>query len=110
MISYDEVAEACRYADAEAEEHGLEVMLRMRGIEVEGVFRAAEQRAIRIGMIIAGIDPSSMPQDRKTPIGFPDHIRELLPSLQLAFIDGFVAGRAASDPMDRIQRFPKRED
>jgi hypothetical protein len=104
MIGYEQVGEACHRMDDEAVAKGLEQTLAERGIEIEGLFQAAEQRAIRIAMIIAGIDPTSMAQDRKTPIGFPADIRELLPHLQLAFVDGFVAGRAVSDPADRIQR------
>jgi hypothetical protein len=110
MIGYDEVASTVSFMDAQAEAMGLEAMLRERGIDVEGLFRAAEQRALRIAMIISGQDPTVLARDRFSRIDLDEETRKLLTPLQLAFIDGFVAGRAASDPADRIQRFPERGD
>jgi len=110
VIGYDEIARAVRFMDSEAEALGLEVLLRQRGIDVEGLFHAAEQRALRVAMIISGQDPTTFPRDRLSAVDLDEKTRELLSPLQLAFIDGFVAGRAVSDPADRIQRFPERED
>ena len=111
MIGYDEIAEVSRYLDAQSEEgRDFEDLMRARGIDPKGLVKAAEQRALRIGMIGEGRDPRQLPRDRMTNIELTPEMRRIMPALQLAYIDGFIAGRVASDPADRIQRFPERGD
>jgi hypothetical protein len=111
MIGYDQIAEACRYMDAQADEGiALEEIARQRGVETDGLLGAANQRVLRIAAIMSGKDPRTWPRDRKSVVDLGEDTMKLLQPLQLAFIDGFIAGRSASDPADRVQRFPKRGD
>jgi hypothetical protein len=107
MIRYEQIAETCRYMDAQADEGiALEEIARQRGVDLDDLTRAAMQRALRIGMIISGQDPRKLSKTHKTAVDLPPETRELLVPLQLAFLDGFIAGHSTTDPNDRIQRFP----
>ena len=118
MIGYNEIAEVSRYLDAQSEEgRDFEDLMRARGIDPEGLVRGAEQRAMRAAMVASGVDPTVLSRDMPTrwqeilgDLPAPDKIAALMPMLQLAYIDGFIAGRTVSDPADRIQRFPERKD
>ena len=111
MIDYHEIGSTCSRMDTIAEERGLENVLRDMHVELRGLFDAAEQRAIRIAMILDGQDPRPLGRRQgKTNVNLSPRAREMLKYLQLAFVDGFVAGRTVSDPTERIQRFPERED
>jgi len=111
MIGRDQIAEACRYLDAIAEEgRSFDELVAERNIDLDGLMYVGEQRAIRIALIYAGVDPTSLPRDRMTGVDPPQPIKNLIKPCQLAFIDGLMAGRTLSDPADRIQRFPERGD
>ena len=111
MIDYREIASTCSRMDTLAEERGLEIVLRDEHIELRGLFEAAEQRAIRIAMIMDGEDPRPFGRMKgKQPVHLSPRARAMMRYLQMAFVDGFVAGRCVSDPTERIQRFPERED
>ncbi|MFL5861148.1 MAG: hypothetical protein ACJ780_10245 [Solirubrobacteraceae bacterium] len=108
MIGKDQIAEACRYLDALSEEgHEFEDLLRERGIDPEGLFYVANQRAIRAAMIATGGDPRTLPRDRMSTVNLSPEAKALLMPLTLAWLDAFVAGRVACDPNDRIQRYPE---
>jgi hypothetical protein len=112
MIGYREIGETTSRMDTLAEERGLEIVLTDMNVELAGLFEAANQRAIRIALIAGGLDIKTLPRDHKTNVDslFTPETRGLIQPCQLAFIDGFVAGRSVHDPADRIQRFPQRED
>ena|SRR5436305_270448 len=110
MIDYSTIAEASRHLDTQAEEgRELDELVRQRGIDTLGLMRAAEQRALRIAMIMDGRDPRLLSRTEKTPVDLSPETRKLLTPLQLAFVDGFMAGRATTDPDDKVQRFPNKE-
>ena len=113
MIRYEQIAATCRHMDAQADE-GLDVeeVVTARGVDLDGLLRAAEQRAIRIALIMSGQDPRAVIAGRTQPFGLnlDAKTRELLGPLQLAFIDGFIAGHSTTDPDDRVQRFPEQGD
>lgn len=111
MIGYNEIAEVTRYLDAASEEgRDFEDLMHERGINTEALVLAAKQRALRIGMLMEGRDPRALPRDRMTTIKLAPETEDMLPQLQLAYMDGFIAGRSVTDPSERIQRFPQPEN
>jgi hypothetical protein len=111
MIDYHEIGSTTSRMDTLAEERGLEIVLKDMNVQLEGLFKAAEQRAMRIALIAGGYDPRKLPRNRKTNVDrlFTPEMHHMSKFLQMAFVDGFVAGRSVHDPADRIQRFPQQE-
>jgi hypothetical protein len=100
MIGKDELAEAARYADARAEELGLQEWAKQVGVDIDGLVYVANQRALRAAMIVDGQDPTNMPLDRMTTVRLSPAVRELLPFLTTVVIDGFALGFTAKHKED----------
>jgi hypothetical protein len=107
VIGYKQVAEACTRLDALGDE-GVELpqICADRDVDADELLRAAQQRALRIGMIMDGRDPHSLSRTEVTRVTLSPETTKQLNWLALAFVDGFVAAREARDPANRIQRFP----
>lgn len=66
MIGRNELAEACRYNDARAEEHvgtmgdGLAAVVRDLGLDMDGVTYVSTQRALRVMGILRHGDPQAI--------------------------------------------------
>lgn len=104
LLHYDKLAEICRNADALAEKQGdLNAHFSERGVDMEGLAEVSLQRAIRAGMILAGLNPA--PITSITVVRLPPHIRQLVPTLAAIFVDGFNAGMEAKKAVDNYN-FP----
>jgi hypothetical protein len=108
MIGYKEIAQTTSKLDEYAKGKSLDVISRERGIDAEDLYRAARQRALRIGMLMAGQNPDELPKDRMSHVTLPPEIEQNLHWLATAFVDGFIAGRDVFDPAEGIRRFPDR--
>jgi hypothetical protein len=89
MIGKDQIAEAARYADAGAEEHGLQTYLRGHDIDHEGLMYVANQRALRAVMIERGQSPNVT---RPTPVNLTREELNRMVTYAALFMDGFVVG------------------
>lgn len=111
MIGYQQIGETCSRLDDLGESGtSFESIAAFYNVNPNDLFQAAEQRALRIAMMMADQDPRKMPRDRKTHVELDDETRANLRWLMAAFMDGFIAGRAVTDPADLVQRFPERGD
>lgn len=97
MLNRDDIARACRHNDAIVEESGdLPGFFTERDVDFDGLTYLAEQRALRVAMILDGQDPNP---SRPRAISLPPHLNALMPMFASLFIDGFAAGRTAEhDP------------
>jgi hypothetical protein len=98
MIGKDEIAEACRYADALAEEHqDLPAYWRERGVDIDGLTYVAMQRGLRVVMMLRGENPNL---SQPTRINLkPEEVR-----MQAAFATIFMDGFAARDRIEREEQ------
>jgi hypothetical protein len=95
MIGKDEIAEACRYADALAEEHqDLPAYWQERGVDIAGLSYVAMQRGLRAVMMLRGENPNLT---RPTRISLTRGEERLQTAFAASFMDGFAA-------RDRIER------
>jgi hypothetical protein len=101
MIGREQFAEAARYADAGAMEHGFEEYLKQIGVDLEGLLYIADQRGTRAAMLADGQDPSRLSRTQQTVVRFSPQIRRLLPYFQSAVIDGIAIGLAAAKKDDQ---------
>jgi len=109
MIDYNEIAKVCSELDAMSDQGAtVDSICAHRGVNPRGLLDAATQRATRIALMVQGQDPRRLPRDRTSHVHIEPSIRADLKWLEVAFIDGFLAGRAITDPSDRVQRFPER--
>jgi hypothetical protein len=95
MIGRNELAEAARYNDAISEERGFEGWARSYDVDPEGLQYIAEQRALRVAMLIDGIDPRKMSRTEMTHVALTPEVRELMTSLTALAMDGIGIGLAA---------------
>lgn len=89
MLGKDEFAEAARYSDARAEEHGLEEYMRQLGVDVPGLVYLVNQRALRAVMTLEGRNPNVW---RTTVVKLSAEGERLLPYFASAEMDGIVIG------------------
>jgi hypothetical protein len=101
MIGREEFAEAARYADAGAMEHGFAEYLELIGVDMEGLLYVAEQRGLRAAMLADGQDPSRLSRTEQTEVRLSRQARQLMPLLQAAVIDGIAVGLAAAKKKDQ---------
>jgi hypothetical protein len=92
MIGVDELAESARYQDALSEEHEFEDYCKLIGVDVEGLQYIANQRALRVAMMIDGIDPRTMSRTEKTPINLSPEAQRLMSHLTALSMDGIAIG------------------
>ena len=92
MIGIEQLAESARYQDALSEEHELEDYCRILGVDFEGFQYIANQRALRLAMMIDGIDPRQMSRTEKTPINLSEKAQSLMPHLTALAMDGIAIG------------------
>jgi hypothetical protein len=95
---YDELAQAASNGDELATRIGLEEVLRRLDLDVHGVFKAAEQRAIRC-VLAATHDEEKLAEvaraaheGRYIGLELTEKQKELLPVAQLGIVDGLVMG------------------
>jgi len=63
-----------------------------RGVDFADARYLGEQRALRVALDHAGIDPCTIAQRESERVDLPDESRELLPVLTSAWITGFALG------------------
>ena len=93
MIDKEQLAEAARNMDALASEHSLEYVCEKQDVDPEALYWAANQRALRIAMIMDGQDPAKITQ--KQDVHLSEQAELLLPSLIQLSMDGIIIGLAA---------------
>ena len=89
MITRADIAKAVREADAEAEGGDFASYWRDRAVDLNGLSYVAEQRALRICMIMQGLRPDL---DRPVEVRMTKTMKDLFPLFAGAFMDGFAAG------------------
>ena len=92
MIGVDELAESARYQDALSEEHEFEDYCRLISVDPEGLQYIANQRALRVAMMLDGIDTRTMSRTEKTPINLSPRAQELMTHLTALSMDGIAIG------------------
>lgn len=92
MLTYDDLARACRENDKSAEEAGAAGAMLAVGIEIKEVLKAAEQRAIRIALFTHG---KPVPTDA-VPVDISPMERAEFNRLQAAVLDGIAIGLRAA--------------
>ena len=92
MISVNELAEAARYMDAMAEEHGFTEWTKLSGIDADALQYVANQRALRVAMMMDGQDPSKLSRTVKTTVSLSPRIQKLMPHLTVLAMDGIGIG------------------
>lgn len=98
MLTKDNIAEAVRYADARSEELGtLDAYCEAEGVELSGLVYVANQRALRMAMILDGQHPNPPGAARVSAVELPPEVERLIPVFASAWLDGFNAGRTAKE-------------
>ena len=92
MIGIGELAESARHQDALSEEHEFEDYCRLIGVEIQGFQYIANQRALRLAMMIDGQDPRKLSRTEKTAINLSPEVRQLMPHLTSLSMDGIAIG------------------
>ncbi len=92
MIGLDELAESARHQDALSEEHGFEDYCRLIGVDVQGFQYIANQRALRLAMMIDGQDPRSLSRTEKTAVNLSPEVQRLMHHLTSLSMDGIAIG------------------
>jgi hypothetical protein len=107
VIDYEDLARAASESDTLSERVGLEEVLSRLGLDVEGVVKAAEQRAMRC-VLAATRDEEKMAQVAEAATAGKYFALELtaeqkamLPVAQLGIIDGIVMGARVGRPRFR---------
>jgi hypothetical protein len=92
MLTYDDLARACRENDKASEEEDIAMVYGDLGTQVSTVVAVAEQRAIRAALQASG---KPLPKDRQpvdiSPMGQIEFMR-----LQAAVMDGIAIGLRAA--------------
>lgn len=98
MIDRRTIMEAARYTDATLGEHGddIERFVVAEEVELAGLVYAAEQRAVRMAMILDGKDPRRMSQTHFTRVLLSPRAQAMIPTLAATWMDAFMAGRRAT--------------
>lgn len=96
MIGRDELAESARYQDALSEEHGWEEFCKVVGVEPMGLHYIAQQRALRMAMLLDGQDPRLLSRTEKTAVTLSDRATDMMPNLAALAMDGIVIGLHAA--------------
>ena len=100
MIGYDELARAASEGDTLAETRGFPEAMGAVDLEVEGVMRAADQRAIRCALAVTGDERTEQVAEaaragRPLALALTEEQKILLPVARLGFIDGVAVGARA---------------
>lgn len=103
MIDRDDIAEAARNADAEAEQHGIREWCRMNNIDIEGLTHVATQRGLRIVLVksdrLNELQLITTQTDPKTVRMSPQETADMV-HYSTIWIDGFAAGLKVRDDGD----------
>lgn len=97
MIGRDEIAEAARYADAQAEELGLAGWALDKDLSLDGMVYVASQRALRAAMTLDGQDPRTLSKTEASLVRLPPELHDMVPLLAAVYMDGFAAGFTAKE-------------
>jgi hypothetical protein len=92
MLTYDDLARACRENDLIAEQRGLKAAVESVGAGLVSAMQVAEQRAIRAALFASG---RTMPQDMTTVDIRPMEQAEFT-RLMSATLDGIAIGLRAA--------------
>jgi hypothetical protein len=92
MLTYDDLARACRENDMIAEQRGLQAAVEAVGAGLVSVLQVAEQRAIRAAIHAKG---EPMPKDRQPVDIRPMEQAEFI-RIQSAVLDGIAIGLRAA--------------
>ena len=92
MLTYDDLARACRENDLIAEERGIVAAMEAVGTGMVSALPVAEQRAIRAALHAKG---EPMPKDRQTVDIRPMEQAEFI-RIQSAVLDGIAIGLRAA--------------
>lgn len=96
------LAEAVRYNDARAEEHGFEgVIKQIFGNDVDAVMHVAQQRAMRYVLVTEGREINE--QNMRSVLTHPAR-KAMMISLIPTFLDGLCAGWEAKTIKDRAEQ------
>jgi hypothetical protein len=95
VIGREELSEAARYTDALAEENNYETVIQRLDADPAGLMYVAQQRALRVAMVIDGMDPRTMSRTEKTAIKLSDQAESLMTHLTALAMDGITIGMAA---------------
>lgn len=93
MLTYDDLARACRENDLIAEQRGLPASFEAVDVGLKAAIACAEQRAIRIAFILAGEDMPNVAEP--TPVTVPMSPSDLV-NYQAAVLDGIAIGLRAA--------------
>lgn len=89
------LVEAARYADAQAEEHGLENAIAGAGMDAETLHHVAQQRALRLVLLKhrgkEGMQAITK-QNKEVPVCMSKEELADMTVLMLAYMDGLVIG------------------
>lgn len=95
MIRYDQMAEAARNNDALAEERGVVDTVERLGIDYQDAVRIAEQRGLRMALIVTGETERLRQATRAnvpTPMPLSTQQRRLADWFKLVYLDGLTGG------------------
>lgn len=88
-VTYKEICEAAQEIDSVSDEKGIAEVCRLLGVAPDALTRAAEQRALRMGVLMAGTDPTTVDLDK---VLLPREIQRLIPILGAMYMDGLATG------------------
>lgn len=91
-VGQRELSEASRYTDARAEDIGFEETVNELGIEMSGLMYVAEQRALRMILIMQGRSPSEMSKTSFERISLSSNERKMMALFQSCWIDALCVG------------------
>lgn len=96
MITYQQIAEACRNNDAFAEEHGFAGAVGRAGLDPAEAQAAAEQRGLRAALLATGDEErlnAFIRGNRPIPADLSPEQKRLTALFGAAFLDGFCAAQ-----------------
>ena len=98
MINQDAIATACRENDEQVQAiGGLTQLLADHDVDGPGLANVAQQRALRVAMMLDDQDPTKLTSTEPITIELSEEIHGLMPFLASLFLDGFMAGRRTVD-------------
>jgi hypothetical protein len=92
MISAEDLAFSARYQDAISDEHGHEKVFELGNVDADGLQYIAQQRALRVAMLLDGMNPRELSRTEKTEITLSEMAQHLMPSLTALAMDSIMIG------------------
>jgi hypothetical protein len=95
MLTYEDFGRAAAANDAIAEERGFEVVVDGGGTDAETLDRVAEQRALRVALIVTGnmaTLKNLIRGNRLTPMKLTDEQKNIIELLKPAYVDAILIG------------------